>query len=277
MHGHPLDADPTRAYRDAIALGSGLGRWGLWLGMSIWTCIRETVATGGWWPFFGAATPRKHDPSIGHSASRSVNFTIAVIALSAKMAKADGVVTDDEIARFHQLFKVAETERANVAAFFNLARRSVHGAESYARQAAKILNHDADLLADLLGALFQIATADRHFAAEEDAFLARIAHCFGFDAATYRRIRARHLGTTEGRDAENRRIDDDPYVILGADPSMSLDEIAALWRTHVRDNHPDLAIARGLPAEFIALATEKLARINDAYDRIRAKPTLGTS
>jgi len=62
-----------------------------------------------------------HDSDNG--AEHQIAFTIGVIALGAKMAKADGVVTHDEIIAFKEVFKVPEGEMQNVSRVFNLAKR----------------------------------------------------------------------------------------------------------------------------------------------------------
>jgi DnaJ like chaperone protein len=43
----------------------------------------------------------------------------------------------------------------------------------------------------------------------------------------------------------------------------------------VRANHPDKLIAEGMPEEFIKVATDKLAKINAAYDSIARQRGLG--
>ena len=79
------------------------------------------------------------------------------------------------------------------------------------------------------------------------------------------RIRAYHLGPDLA----------DPYTILGIEPNASEEEIKRTWRALIQENHPDRAMARGLPQEFVDLATEKLATINDAYDRISRQRSFG--
>ena len=239
--------------------------------MSIWGRIREGVTELSWGSLFGlddspgqALAPAD---AVRLSGTKQVGFTIAVIALGAKMAIADGVVTAPEIRAFHQVFKAPPEERANVDFFFDLARRSTTGAETYARQAAKLLDGHKLVLEDLLGALFHIAKADGTFAPGEDAFLRRIARVFGFSDIEYRRIRAFHLGTESGSGVE-----DDPHLILGLPDTATADEIKARWRHLVRENHPDRAMAQGLPAEFISIATAKLSRINAAYEKLKGKP-----
>ncbi|MEJ8571865.1 DnaJ family molecular chaperone [Microbaculum marinum] len=185
-------------------------------------------------------------------------FTIGVIALAAKMAKADGVVTDDEVRAFRQVFEVPERDVGHVARVFELANRSVDGYEAYARQLAALFGEQPDMLEDVIDGLFHIAKADGAIHERELAYLQNVATIFGFSETDFERIAARHV----------RPDGEDPYLILGIDRSAGADEIKRVYRKLVAENHPDRAVARGLPEEFVKIATEKLARINGAYDRI---------
>src|SRR5216117_3022819 len=124
----------------------------------------------------------------------SIAFTIAVIALGAKMAKADGTVTRDEVAAFREVFQVPPDEEANLRFVFDLARRSTAGFDSYARQVGRLFAGDRAALEDLLGGLFYIALADGRVCPAEDAYLREVARHLGFDAAGYARIRAAFVG-----------------------------------------------------------------------------------
>ena len=188
-------------------------------------------------------------------------FTIGVIALAAKMAKADGVVTDDEVRAFRQVFEVPESEAASVSRIFELANRSVDGYEAYARQLAGLFGERADILEDVVDGLFHIAVADGAVHERELAYLQNVAAIFGFDEADFERIAARHV----------RPAGEDPYTVLGIERSASDEEIRRVYRRLVAEHHPDRAMARGLPEEFVKIATEKLARINAAYDRIETE------
>lgn len=199
---------------------------------------------------------------------RRVTFTIAVIALGAKMAKADGEVTRDEVAAFNEVFSVPSGEEAHLRTIFGLARRSIHGFESYARQVGRLFADDRAVLEDLLGGLFYIALADGAVCAAEDEYLREVARHFGFDAEDYARIRATHLGPAPAAD--------DPYAVLGLGAGASVDEIRLAYHRLVRENHPDLLIAQGLPPECLALATARVARINAAHDRlVKTRPAPG--
>ncbi|HVZ69306.1 MAG TPA: TerB family tellurite resistance protein [Rhizomicrobium sp.] len=195
----------------------------------------------------------------GQTQEPGVAFTIAVIGLSAKMAKADGVVSDDEIAAFERIFQIPPGERNNVRRLFDLARKDVAGYEAYAAQIARMFRGNPAMLEDILDSLFEIAKADGFLHPGEEKFLETVADIFGFAPNEFRRIRASHFGMAAS----------DPYAILGISYDAKEDEIKQTYRMLVRENHPDRLIARGVPEEFIRLATDKLAAINIAYEKIK--------
>jgi DnaJ like chaperone protein len=202
----------------------------------------------------GATTATLED----RSATKQIAFTIAVIALGAKIAKADGQVSRSEVAAFKEVFQVPHHETANVARVFDLAKRDARGFEPYAQQIARMFKPGHPVLEELLDGLFHIARADGRVQDAEMAYLAEVARIFGFTEANFARIREANLGPDEA----------DPYTILGVTREMSNEEIRAAWRKLVRDNHPDKLIAQGLPEEFVTLANNKLATINAAYDKV---------
>lgn len=187
-----------------------------------------------------------------------IAFTIGVIALGAKMAKSDGFVSREEVDAFKQVFDVPPDELANVARIFDLARKDMAGYEQYAKQIADMFRAKPRVLEDLLDGLFFIAKADRVFHPKEEAFLRSVAGIFGFNDADWARIRAGHIGADSA----------DPYVILGVAHSVTDAVLKQSYRRLVRENHPDLLIAQGLPEEFVMVANAKIATINDAYDKI---------
>jgi DnaJ like chaperone protein len=195
----------------------------------------------------------------------SIAFTIAVIALGAKMAKADGTVSRDEVAAFREVFQVPPDEEAHLRFVFDLARRSTAGFDSYARQVGRLFAGQRAVLEDLLGGLFYIALADGRVCPAEDAYLREVARHLGFDAAGYARIRAAFVGAPPASGPDE---DADPHAVLGLAPDASLDEVRAAYRRLIRAHHPDLLVARGMPADRVALATQRVARINAARDRL---------
>jgi DnaJ like chaperone protein len=193
------------------------------------------------------------------SAQHQVAFTIGVIALGAKMAKADGVVTRDEIIAFKEVFKVPEGEMENVSRVFNLAKQDVMGYEAYADQLASLLKGNRKLLEDVLEGLFHIAMADGVFHPNEEQFLARVAHHFGFTRTQFNYIKARHVSTV---------VKSDPYEVLGIASDVDDETLRSHYHKLVLENHPDRMMARGVPPEFVSLATKKVATINAAYEAV---------
>jgi DnaJ like chaperone protein len=193
----------------------------------------------------------------------SVAFTIAVVALGAKMAKADGAVTEREIAAFREVFHVPSSEAKNLAYVFNQAKQSVAGFEEYAADVKRLFGHRPEVLEDLIDGLFHIAKADGSIGEKEIAYLETIARIFGL-GERFPCIKARHLMAPA----------DDPYTVLGVDPCIDDDDLKRRYRIMVKENHPDRHIAAGVPEEMVEIATRRLAAINAAYDRIARERAL---
>ena len=228
--------------------------------MSLWTRIADALSalTAGeplsavFDKLRGTATAPDH----------SVGFTIAVIALGAKMAKADGQVTRAEVTTFRRIFTIDESEEQNAARVFNLARQDVAGFDAYARKIAAMFGSDnRDTLRDLLEGLFHIALADGAWHPQEEEFLHEVARIFGLDDRSFNAIRARFV------DGAPR----DPFDVLGVPPDATLAEIRAAWKALVRESHPDRMIARGVPAEAVKLAERRLIDINAAWEEISTR------
>lgn len=192
---------------------------------------------------------------------RQVSFSVAIIALSAKMAKADGLVTEKEVDAFRQIFDFPAEEAHNVARLYNLARQDIAGFDAYAAKLAGLCgsgNDNCPMLENVIDGLFHIAKADGLMHEKELNFLARIAEIFRIDEEHFRRILARHVHL-EGRD---------PYLVLGVSPEDDFFEIRRQYRRLVSEHHPDRLVARGVPAALHAAANERMAALNAAYAAI---------
>jgi DnaJ like chaperone protein len=224
--------------------------------MSIWTRIADALKALKVGEPLSAVFDRLRTPP-----EKSVAFTIAVIALGAKTAKADGRVTRNEVAAFREVFTIAPGEEENAARLFNLARQDVAGYEDYARRIAAMFRDQTDTLTDLLEGLFHIALADGAYHPAENIFLVRVAEIFGLAGRPFDRIRARFVPDAMA----------DPYEVLGVAPEMTLDEIRGAWRAELKRTHPDVLIGHGVPPEALKLAEKRLVAINHAWERIQAE------
>ncbi|MBT0956025.1 molecular chaperone DjiA [Alphaproteobacteria bacterium KMM 3653] len=221
--------------------------------MSIWTRISDAIGALTSGEGLSEVFSRLRTPP-----EQSVGFTIAVIALGAKMAKADGQVTRDEVTAFREVFSIPEEEEANAARLFNMARKDVAGYELYAKRIAAMFEEGHPALLDLVEGLFHIAMADGEYHPGEDDFVARVADILGIPEPKFRGLRARFVPGAVP----------DPYDVLGVSPDATPEELRAAWRRAVRESHPDALAARGVPEEAVRMAEKRLVAINAAWAEI---------
>ncbi len=190
-------------------------------------------------------------------------FAIGVVVLSAKLAKCDGPVSRLEIDAFKRQFRIPPESVRDVGRLFDQARDSPEGFEGYAEQLGEAFADNRGMLEDVLAALFAIARADAPINARETDFLARTRRAFGLDPRAWDRAR--------GSAPPRSHVPDEPdaYSVLGVSRAATDAEIRAVWKRLMRENHPDSLSSRGVPPEFVARASEKVARINAAWDRIK--------
>ncbi len=215
--------------------------------MLAWQRILEALRTSTPLGYFMAA----RDPR------DSVTFTIAMIALSAKLAKADGRVSIDEVSAFKDIFTVETGQEDAVARVYDLCRRDTAGYREYARQVVRLFGEGAPILEDIMDALFHIAMADGGYNPKENDYLEAVGEIFGLTPQCMARLKARHVP-----DHWN------PYSVLGIEPDAGPAAIRRQYLKLVRQNHPDVLRANGLPEEMMELANQRLADVNRAYAEI---------
>lgn len=188
-----------------------------------------------------------------------VAFSVAMIALSAKMAKADGVVTEDEVNAFREIFEIPSEDADRVSSLYNLAKQDTAGFEIYAAQMARLCgeaNHDCPMLYDILDGLFHIAKADGLVHDKEVEFLRRVAEIFELSPRAFESMLARHVS------AGNH----DAWAVLGVSRDASFETARAAYRKLAREHHPDALAARGIPEEFNRISNDRIAAINTAWE-----------
>ena len=190
-------------------------------------------------------------------------FAMAVVTLSAKLAKCDGPVNRHEIDAFKRSFRIPPEQLRDIGRLFDNARDSNAQPGPYADELGAAFADNRGMLEDVLATLFLLARADAPLNRGEEAFLIRVWQGFRLDQGAWDRA----SGAAPRRSTPE--TGDDPYRVLGIGRDASPEALRAAWKQLMRDNHPDSLASRGVPAEFIARAGDKVARINAAWDRIK--------
>jgi DnaJ like chaperone protein len=199
------------------------------------------------------------DPDTWLPGGRDAAFTLALIALAAKMAVADGAVTASEVRAFKATVEITHGHEDQVQRVFDLAKQDVAGFEAYARKIARFFSDSPDTLEHVLDGLFYIATADGLVHEAELDYVHAVSKIFGFDEARFEQIAAQHVRLDK---------DVDPYLVLGLTPDADRDEVRRVYRSLVAEHHPDRLIAKGVPEDLIDTATKRMTSINLAYQAI---------
>jgi DnaJ like chaperone protein len=235
------------------------------ISLSIWQRIGDVIGSFSQRTGVAGSLANVLDPDNWLPGGRDAAFTLALIALSAKMAVSDGVVTVSEVRAFKNTVVIPPNIEAQVDRLFALAQRDVAGYEAYARKIRRFFFETPETLEHVLDGLFSIAAADGMIHEAELDYLRRVSDIFGFDEARFEQIAAQHVYLDDGTD---------PYIVLGLIPGASRDEVKRVYRRLVAEHHPDRLIAKGVPEELIGVATERMAAINHAYAQIIKPPLL---
>ncbi len=227
--------------------------------MSVWQRISDFLGSFPQGSDIARSLTSVLDPDNWLPGGRDAAFTLALVALSAKMAVADGVVTASEVRAFRETVQIPEGSEEPIARLFNLAQQDVAGYESYARKIGRLFADSPETLEHVLDGLFHIASADGLVHEAELEYLKDVSDIFGFDELRFEQIAAGHIVQNEGMD---------PYLVLGLMPDAPDSEVRRVYRLLVAEHHPDRLAAKGVPQEMMTLATARMAAINAAYDTI---------
>ena len=230
---------------------------------SVWQRLGEIVGSASERTGMVGSLVNLIDPDTWLPGGKDAAFTLALIALSAKMAVSDGVVTASELRAFHRTVDIPPGIEEQVDRVFRLAQQDVAGYEAYARKVRRFFASSPETLEHVLDGLFFIASADGFVHQDELAYLKSVSDIFGFDDARFEQIAAQHVVLDAGID---------PYVVLGLMPGADPAEVKRVYRSLVAEHHPDRLIAKGVPEELIDVATARMQAINQAYNKIIKLP-----
>jgi DnaJ like chaperone protein len=230
---------------------------------SVWQRLADIVGSIGDRTGVAGSLANLLDPDNWLPGGKDAAFTLALIALSAKMAVADGVATASETRAFKRTVEIPPAIEQQVDRVFDLAKQDVAGYEAYAKKIGRFFAREPDTLEHVLDSLFFIASADGLVHEAELDYLKSVSDIFGFDEARFEQIASQHVYLDQGID---------PYVVLGLTPGADRDEVKRVYRSLVSEHHPDRLIAKGVPEELIDVATARMQAINQAYNKIIKLP-----
>ena len=186
-------------------------------------------------------------------------FALSLIVLSAKLSKADGQVSREELIAVKDKLKIPESELDQVGKIFNKAKEESTGYEPYAKQIAEVYRGNMNVLEEVINTLFYIAEADGQISDNELTMIEDIARIFGLNQTQINGIK------------ESRKSSDklNPYIVLESKPDDSLEEIRKRYIKLSKEHHPDLLLSKGVPQEVIDESKAKMRAVNSAWDQIQ--------
>ena len=186
-------------------------------------------------------------------------FALSLIVLSAKLSKADGQVSREELIAVKDKLKIPENELDQVGKIFNKAKEESKGYEPYAQQIAQIYRGNLNVLEEVINMLFYIAEADGNVSKSELKMIESISNIFGLTQAQFESIK-------ESRKSSGKS---NPYIVLESNPNDDIQTIRKKYIKLSKDHHPDLLISKGVPKEVIEESKKKMRAINSAWDQIQ--------
>ena len=190
-------------------------------------------------------------------------FAIALIILTAKLAKTDGIVSKEELIAIKNKLKIPDHEIDQVGKIFNKAKEDSLGYEPYAQQIAQIYRNNPAVLDEVINILFYIAEADGKVSESEIAMIKNIAVIFGISQSQFEGIK------------ESRKSSDklNPYIVLGCSSNDDFKTIRKKYLQLSKEHHPDVLMSKGVPKEVIEESKKKMRAINSAFDQIEKMKT----
>ncbi len=186
-------------------------------------------------------------------------FALALIVLSAKLSKADGQVSKEELVAVKDKLKIPEQELDQVGKIFNKAKEESTGYEQYAQQISEIYKGNINVLEEVINILFYIAEADGNVSDQEYKMIQHVSQIFGLNDMQFK-------GIVEGRKSSDKL---NPYVVLESKPDDNLGDIRKKYLKLSKEHHPDLLLSKGVPKEVIEESKNKMRAINFAWDQIQ--------
>lgn len=200
--------------------------------------------------------------SLSSNEEAQLVFFTAAFSMLAKISKADGNITQSEIATVEAFMKRdLQLDFNSQQTAINIFRQAVNSTESFdafALQFYSVFRTQPNIIELLMDVLLRVSTADGAITHQEEAMLLSATRIFNYSSADYARLKSKYVKETNKF-----------YAVLKCDETSSNEEIKKQYRKMVTEYHPDKIEAKGLPEEFIKFANDKFKEIQEAYDNIK--------
>lgn len=235
-----------------------MGWWGKTICTGIGAALLGPLGAGIGYAIGDAIDSSSEEPS--DEDKLRLAFFVCFFACLAKIAKADGKVSEEEIAAIEVIMKenleLDEDARKMAIAIFKEAKDSETSFEEYISQFATLIDYNAEIGTSFLYTLYGVAAADGNVSNQERQML--------FQSERILRITS---GTIEGLLGNSIALEV-AYQLLGCHPEMTDEQIKAAYRQKCVQFHPDKIVGYGLPPEFTEFANSQLTKLNAAYEQI---------
>jgi len=204
------------------------------------------------------------DKFIQRAEAQQLFVFTALFGMLAKIAKADGVVSDEEarvIKAFMNQIGLDERAKGIAGEIFSRAKDDDSSVYDYAAQFGEVYAGNKDMRVIAYRILFEVAASDGELHPEEDKILRDIIEPLGLDASMYNLFAEELFGRVQALD--------DHYELLGCTAETPDNEIKRAYRKKCIEYHPDKIISKGLPESFVKFADEQMKMITHAYDQIK--------
>ena len=207
----------------------------------------------------GKISRSRASSTLGSVSNNQQIFALSLIVLSAKLSKADGSVSKEEIIAVKEKLNIPEKEMGQVGKIFDKAKEESTGYEPYAKQISEIFSGNLNVLEEVINILFYVAEADGEVSESEKVMIEDIAYIFGLSKSQFVSIQ------------ESRKSSDklNPYIVLESGPEDDLQTIRKRYIKLSKEHHPDLLMSKGVPLEVINESKNKMRSINSSWDQIQ--------
>ena len=207
-------------------------------------------------------------------AHRESVFLSTVFILMGKIAKADGRVSEEEVAHVEQMFQklgMGEAHRQKSIAVFKKGAAADFDIQPALNEFMAVCGHTASLRQMLLVYLIVMGLADGKLDFAEEVLLKSIALRLGYSQEMFQQLMAMVMNQTHfaGGQSSSPSALEDAYKALGVSKENTDQEIKRAYRKLMSQYHPDKLMGQGMPEDMIKMATAQAQEVQTAYDIIK--------